>query len=223
MAQLGLRTVNEMVGRVDLLDGRKAIEHWKARGLDFAALLHKPTVPAGVATYCREAQDHGLDGRPRPQAHRAEQIAPSKSCKPVRIELEIHNSNRTVGAMLSYEVAKRYGEDGLPDGTIQIEFHGSAGQSFGAFLAKGITLHVDGDANDYFCKGLSGGTVAIIRPPTPTQTSSRRRTSSSVTSCSTAPRPARPSSAVSRASASRCATAAPRPSSKVSATTAAST
>ncbi len=163
MAKLGLRTVNEMVGRVDLLDGRKAIEHWKARGLDFAHLLYKPMVPAGVATYCRESQDHGLE---KALDHKLIEMsrAAIEEQKPVRIEHEIHNSNRTVGAMLSYEVAKRYGEDGLPEGSIEVEFHGSAGQSFGAFLAKGITLHVHGDANDYLAKGLSGGTVAIHPP-----------------------------------------------------------
>jgi glutamate synthase domain-containing protein 2/glutamate synthase domain-containing protein 1/glutamate synthase domain-containing protein 3 len=163
MAQLGFRTVNEMVGRVDMLDGRQAIEHWKARGLDFSALLHKPHVPSGVATYQCELQDHSID---KALDHRIMELArPALENKqPVSFELEIHNSNRTVGAMLSNQVAGRYGEDGLPDGTIQIKFHGSAGQSFAAFLARGITMTVEGDANDYFCKGLSGGTV-IITPP----------------------------------------------------------
>jgi glutamate synthase (NADPH) large chain len=163
MAELGFRTVNEMVGRVDKLDGRAAIEHWKARGLDFSHLLHKPNVPSGIATYCSETQDHGIDlaldhtliEKSRPAI---------EDGQPVHIELSIRNSNRTVGAMLSNQVARRYGEDGLPEGTIQVRFKGSAGQSFAAFLARGITMNIEGDANDYFGKGLSGGTV-IIRPP----------------------------------------------------------
>jgi glutamate synthase (NADPH/NADH) large chain/glutamate synthase (ferredoxin) len=163
MAQLGFRTVNEMVGRVDKLDGRKAVEHWKARGLDFEKLLHKPNVPAGIATYCRETQDHGLDRaldhtlieRGRRAIEHQERVT---------IDLPIKNSNRTVGAMLSNRIAQRYGEDGLPEDTLQIRFSGSAGQSFGAFLADGVTMTIEGDANDYFGKGLSGGKI-IIRPP----------------------------------------------------------
>jgi glutamate synthase domain-containing protein 2/glutamate synthase domain-containing protein 1/glutamate synthase domain-containing protein 3 len=163
MAQVGVRTVNEMVGRVDLLDGRKAIDHWKARGLDFSALLHKPDVPAGVATYQCEQQDHAID---RALDHRLIELSRDaiETKAPVTIDLQIRNSNRTVGAMLSNQIAARYGEDGLPDGSIQINFAGSAGQSFAAFLAKGVTMTVEGDANDYFCKGLSGGKV-IIKPP----------------------------------------------------------
>ena len=163
MAQLGFRTVNEMVGRVDMLDGRKAIEHWKARGLDFEHLLHKPNVPAGVATYCNETQDHGLDRALDHKLIEASRRA-IEDGQPVTIELPIANSNRTVGAMLSNQIARRYGEDGLPEDTIQVKFTGSAGQSFGAFLADGVTLSVEGDANDYFGKGLSGGKI-IIRPP----------------------------------------------------------
>jgi glutamate synthase domain-containing protein 2/glutamate synthase domain-containing protein 1/glutamate synthase domain-containing protein 3 len=163
MAELGFRTVNEMVGRVDMLDGRQAIEHWKAKGLDFSALLHKPNVPAGVATFQCELQDHSLE---RALDHQIiEMVRPAiENQQPVDLKLDIHNSNRTVGSMLSNQIANRYGEDGLPDGTINLKFHGSAGQSFAAFLAKGVTATVEGDANDYFCKGLSGGTV-IIKPP----------------------------------------------------------
>ncbi len=163
MADLGFRTVNEMVGRVDMLDGRQAVEHWKARGLDFSALLHRPKVPSGVATYQCELQDHSLN---RALDHQIIEMArPALEDKqPVSIELEIHNSNRTVGSMLSNQIASRYGEEGLPEGTINLKFHGSAGQSFGAFLARGVTATIEGDANDYFCKGLSGGTV-IIKPP----------------------------------------------------------
>jgi glutamate synthase (NADPH/NADH) large chain/glutamate synthase (ferredoxin) len=163
MAQLGFRTVNEMVGRVDKLDGRKAIEHWKARGLDFSRLLHRPNVPAGIATHCCEKQDHGLaralDHTLIEQGRRA-----IERKERVTLELPIRNSNRTVGAMLSNQIARRYGEDGLPEDTIQVRFTGSAGQSFGAFLADGVTMTVEGDANDYFGKGLSGGKI-IIRPP----------------------------------------------------------
>jgi glutamate synthase (ferredoxin) len=163
MAELGFRTINEMVGRVDMLDGREAVEHWKARGLDFSALLHRPNVPAGVATYQRDLQDHSLD---KALDHKIiEMVRPALEEKtPVNIELDIHNSNRTVGSMLSNQIAGRYGEEGLPDGTINLKFHGSAGQSFAAFLARGVTATVEGDANDYFCKGLSGGTV-VIQPP----------------------------------------------------------
>ncbi len=160
MAQLGVRTVNEMIGRVDKLDTRKAIDYWKARGLDFSNILHKPEVPEWVATYCQQTQDHGLD---RALDHQL--IAMSKEAlengKPVRIELPIHNSNRTVGTMLSGEVAKRYGEEGLPEDTIQLYFRGSAGQSCGAFLAKGISLTLEGDSNDYFAKGVSGGRIVV--------------------------------------------------------------
>jgi glutamate synthase domain-containing protein 3 len=163
MARLGFRTVNEMVGRVDMLDGRAAIAHWKARGLDFSALLHRPNVPEGIATYCNETQDHGLGGA---LDHRLIELTREavENGTPVRLELPIANSNRTVGAMLSHEVAQRYGEAGLPEDTIEIDFHGSAGQSFAAFLAKGITMRVEGDTNDYLGKGLSGGTI-VIKPP----------------------------------------------------------
>ena len=165
MADLGFRSVEEMVGRVDMLDARAAVGHWKAKGLDFTNLLHKPDVPQSVATHwCKEqTQDHGLW-----KALDNDLIAHCQgavdSRTPVRFELPLRNSNRTVGTMLSHTVASRYGEEGLPDSTIQIDFKGSAGQSFAAFLARGITMTVKGDANDYFCKGLSGGRV-VITPP----------------------------------------------------------
>ena len=163
MADLGFRTIDEMVGRMDKLDTRKAIDHWKAKGLDFSDLLHMPQVPAEVATYQCQEQDHALD-----KALDHELIEKSRgaleSKTPVKIDTLIHNSNRTVGTMLSYETAKRYGEEGLPEDTIQVNLNGSAGQSFAAFLAKGITMNVKGDANDYFCKGISGGRV-VIAPP----------------------------------------------------------
>ena len=163
MADLGFRTINEMVGRVDMLDTRQAIEHWKAKGLDFSALFYKPEAPNGVATYQCQEQDHGLWKALDHQL--IEKSRPALEHKtPVSLELPIHNPNRTVGTMLSYEVTKRYGEEGLPEDTIQLRFHGSAGQSSAAFLAKGITMTVEGDANDYFCKGLSGGKVIIVPP-----------------------------------------------------------
>ena len=163
MAQMGFRTVNEMVGRVDRLESRKAINHWKAKGLDFSNLLHKPEVPDWVATYHCQSQDHGLD---RALDHKLIELSGEALEKkaPLQIELPIRNSNRTVGAMLSGEVSKRYGEDGLPDDTIQIHFEGSAGQSFGAFLARGISLTLEGDSNDYLAKGLSGGRIVVYPP-----------------------------------------------------------
>ncbi len=163
MAKLGFRTVNEMVGRVDRLDARQAVDHWKAKGLDFSALLHRPDVPDSVATYCRESQDHGMEGaldnRLIEMGRRSIETG-----LPTLIELPIRNSNRAVGAMLSYEVTKRFGDEGLPDDTIKINLRGSAGQSFAAFMNTGISMRLEGDANDYFCKGLSGGRVVIVPP-----------------------------------------------------------
>jgi glutamate synthase (NADPH) large chain len=142
---------------------KPAVDHWKARGLDYSAILYKPEVPARVARRCVEKQDHGLQ-----QAIDHELIAMSREAlenrTPVQIEMPIRNVHRTVGAMLSGEVARRYGSEGLPDDTIQCRFTGSAGQSFGAFLAKGITLTLEGEANDYVGKGLSGGRMVIFPP-----------------------------------------------------------
>src|SRR5579871_179220 len=163
MAKLGFRTVNEMVGRVDCLNTRRAVEHWKARGLDYSAILYNPPVPQRVARRCMQPQNHGLD-----QAldyvllgHAREAL---ENCTPIEIKLPIRNVHRTVGAMLSGEVARRYGSAGLPDDTIRCEFNGSAGQSFGAFLAKGVTLVLEGDVNDYVGKGLSGGKLSVFPP-----------------------------------------------------------
>ena len=163
MAQLGFRTVDEMIGRVDKLETSKAIEHWKASGLDLTNLLHKPEVPDWVATYHCQSQDHGLE---LVMDHKLIDLSKDalESKSPVRIELPIHNPNRTVGAMLSGEISKRYGEDGLPENTVQIRFKGSAGQSFGAFLAKGVSITLEGDSNDYFGKGLSGGRIVAYPP-----------------------------------------------------------
>jgi glutamate synthase (NADPH/NADH) large chain len=169
MAQLGFRTFDEMIGRADRLDMRRAIHHWKARGLDFTRLLAVPPAPPGVATCHCEEQDHGLSGA---LDHRLiAQARPAlEARRPVWIETPVRNSDRTVGAMLSGQVARRYGHAGLPDDTIHIRLTGSAGQSFGAFLARGVTLELDGEANDYVGKGLSGGRI-VVRPPA----ASRRR------------------------------------------------
>ncbi|MGE5640250.1 MAG: glutamate synthase large subunit, partial [Clostridia bacterium] len=164
MARLGVRTLNELIGHTELLDTRKGIEHWKARGLDFSRIFHAPDVPAEVARYRREAQDHGLekalDNRlielARPALERGEKVT---------IETPIRNINRTVGTTLSHEIAKRYGHEGLPDDTIHVRLAGSAGQSFGAFLAKGVTLDLVGDTNDYCAKGLSGGRITVQPSP----------------------------------------------------------
>ena len=169
MAQLGFRTFDQMIGRSDRLDMRRAIHHWKARGLDFTRLLAVPLAPPGIATYHCEEQDHGLSGA---LDHRLiAQARPALEARqPVRIETPVRNSDRTVGAMLSGQVARRYGHAGLPDDTIHIRLTGSAGQSFGAFLARGVTLELEGEANDYVGKGLSGGRI-VVRPPA----ASRRR------------------------------------------------
>ena len=163
MAKLGFRTVNEMIGRVDLLDSREAVDHWKAQGIDLSRLLYKPEMGPDVAVYNCEDQDHGLD-----KALDNELIAQARPAldegKPVKIETGVRNINRTVGAMLSGEVAERYGHEGLVEDTIFIKGKGSAGQSFGAFLSKGVTIELEGDANDYTGKGLSGGRL-IIYPP----------------------------------------------------------
>jgi len=163
MAHLGFRTMNEMIGRVDMLDMRAAVEHWKAKGLDFSAILYNPPMPGRVGRRHIEQQDHGLE-----QALDYRLIDHARDAldtqTPIQIKLPIRNVHRTVGAMLSGEIARRYGSAGLPDDTIRFEFTGSAGQSFGAFLAKGVTLTLEGDANDYTGKGLSGGTLVIYPP-----------------------------------------------------------
>jgi len=163
MAELGFRTVDEMVGRVDRLDVEDAINHWKARGLDLTPLLTKPDVPEDVPIRCVTKQDHGLEN-----ALDYHLIEVAKDAlehgTPVAVELPIYNRNRTVGTMLSGRIAMQYGAQGLPDDTIRLNFRGSAGQSLGAFLAKGITITLEGDANDYLGKGLSGGRI-IVYPP----------------------------------------------------------
>jgi glutamate synthase (NADPH/NADH) large chain len=167
MAQLGFRTINEMVGRVDMLETNDAIDHWKASKLDLSPILYKPDMPSRIKPYCVIAQDHGLDNsldyRLIQLSHKA-----IEEKAPVNASFEIKTLDRTVGAMLSGEIAKKYGNEGLPEDTIVFNFIGSAGQSFGAFAAKGLTLVLDGEANDYVGKGLSGGKIVLKTPETAT-------------------------------------------------------
>ncbi|PYQ40535.1 MAG: glutamate synthase large subunit [Acidobacteria bacterium] len=163
MAEMGFRTVDEMVGRVDMLDAKEAVDHWKAKGLDFSAILYNPPVPSRVARRCVHSQDHGLD---QALDHRilGQVSAALETLTPIEVKFPVRNIHRTVGTMLSGEVARRYGSAGLPVDTIRLKLNGSAGQSLGAFLAKGITLTLEGEANDYVGKGLSGGRI-IVYPP----------------------------------------------------------
>jgi glutamate synthase domain-containing protein 3 len=164
MASLGIRKFNDLIGRTDLLDTSKGIEHWKARGLDFSRIFMTPDMPPAVARYHCEGQDHGLakalDTRlielAQPALERGERVT---------IEMPIRNINRTFGTMLSYRIAKRYGHEGLPEDTIHVRLAGSAGQSFGAFHARGVTLDLIGDTNDYCGKGLSGGRISVQPSP----------------------------------------------------------
>ena len=163
MAEMGFRTVDEMVGRVDMLDVQPAVDHWKARGIDLSAILYNPPVPGRVARRCVQPQNHGLDQALDHQL--VEQAQPALDhLTPAEIRLSVRNVHRAVGTMLSGEIASRFGSEGLPDDTIRIHLVGSAGQSLGAFLAKGVTLTLEGDANDYVGKGLSGGRL-IVHPP----------------------------------------------------------
>ena len=164
MAQLGFRNLTDMVGCVDRLEPRKAINHWKAKGLDFSNILYAPDVGPEVGRYCQISQDHGLDEALdvttlldlcRPAIERGEKVV---------AEMPIRNVNRVVGTITSGEITRRWGAAGLPDDTIRIHFRGSAGQSFGAFMTRGMTWILEGDANDYVGKGLSGGKI-IVYPP----------------------------------------------------------
>ena len=158
MAELGFRTIEEMVGRRDRLNAEHAVAHWKADGLDLTPLLTMGEVAPNTATHCVIGQDHGLDTAiDYPLLILAQDALKEK--KRVTLELPIYNRNRTVGAMLSGRIAEKYGEEGLPEDTIQLKFTGSAGQSFGAFLMRGVTMKLEGDANDYLGKGLSGGKI----------------------------------------------------------------
>jgi glutamate synthase domain-containing protein 3 len=163
MAELGFRKFDEMVGRVDCLVQRKDIDHWKAKGIDLSSVLYNPPMPSHVGRRCTQAQNHGLDAALDSQLiEQAREAIENRA--PVTFSMTIRNVHRTVGAMLSGEIARRHGSAGLPDDTIRIQFQGCAGQSFGAFLAKGVTLTLEGEANDYVGKGLSGGRL-IIYPP----------------------------------------------------------
>jgi glutamate synthase (NADPH) large chain len=165
MAKLGFRTVDEMVGRVDKIDASVADAHWKAKGIDLSSILYAPTVPSRVARRKVQAQDHGLDQALDHTLIR--EAAPALESKtPVNGSFGIRNVHRTVGGMLGGEIARRYGSAGLPDGTIHFNFEGSAGQSFGAFVPNGVTLELEGDANDYLGKGLSGGRIIAYPPKT---------------------------------------------------------
>jgi len=164
MARLGFRTVAEMVGRVDKLEARQAIEHWKVKGIDLSPLLWKPQVSDDVGRYCQIPQDHGLDKA-------LDRTTLLELCQPalergekVKATLPIHNVNRVVGTMVGSEITRRYGAEGLPEDTVHLHFKGSAGQSFAAFVPPGMTLELEGDGNDYFGKGLSGGKL-ICYPP----------------------------------------------------------
>ena len=164
MAQLGFRTVEDMVGRVDCLEPKQAIQHWKAKGLDFSNILYQPDVDPSVGRFCRIQQDHGLEKSLdlttvlelcRPAIERAEKVV---------AELPIRNVNRVVGTITGSEVTKKWGAGGLPEDTIRLHFRGSAGQSFGAFIPRGMTFSLEGDSNDYIGKGLSGGRIIVFPP-----------------------------------------------------------
>ncbi|HMR63324.1 MAG TPA: glutamate synthase large subunit [Anaerolineae bacterium] len=164
MAELGFRTVNEMIGRTDKLEMRPAVDHWKAAGLDFSNILYQPAVPPEVGRYCQIEQQHGLEKSLDRQVL-LELCRPAlEKAEPVAATLPIRNTNRVVGTILGSELTRRYGAEGLPEDTIRLRFHGSAGQSLGAFVPNGITLVLEGDANDYVGKGLSGGKI-IVYPP----------------------------------------------------------
>jgi len=160
MAKLGFRTVNEMVGRTEILEPKKAVEHWKAKGIDLSPLLHQPAVAPAVGRYCQIPQDHGLENS-LDMTVLLDLCKPAiEAGQPVKATLPIRNINRVVGTILGNEITKRHWE-GLPEDTVQLHFQGSAGQSFGAFVPKGVTLELEGDANDYLGKGLSGGKIIV--------------------------------------------------------------
>jgi len=164
MARLGFRTFNEMIGRANVLEPKKAIEHWKAKGLDLSNILYRPQVGLNVGRYCTESQDHGLD-RSIDMTRLLDICEPAiKRGEKVCAELPITNVDRVVGTIVGNEITRSHGPDGLPEGTVNLRFIGSAGQSFGAFVPRGMTLELSGDANDYLGKGLSGGTIALYPP-----------------------------------------------------------
>ena len=187
MAQLGVRTVDEMIGRTDLLEINDAILPWKAKGLDYAKILYQPEGATQIR--CTIAQDHGIDRVLDRKLIEACRPALEKG-KPVSADFAIKNSDRTTGAMLSGEVCGKFGEAGLPEDTIHLKFKGVAGQSFGAWLARGMTFELEGMANDYVGKGISGGKM-IIYPDQDTLITFRKRTSSSAIPPFTARSPAK--------------------------------
>jgi glutamate synthase (NADPH) large chain len=163
MAQLGFRTMNEMIGRADRLETKPAVDHWKAKGVDLSNILYQPELPDGASRRAVVTQNHGLE-----RALDVELIARASRAldagDPVDIDIPIRNVNRTVGTMLGYEITRRYGGAGLPDDTVRLQFTGTAGQSFGAFVPRGVTMRLEGDSNDYFGKGLSGGKLVVYPP-----------------------------------------------------------
>jgi glutamate synthase (NADPH/NADH) large chain len=163
MAQLGYRTFNEMVGQTQMLDQTRLVAHWKAKGLDFSRLFYKQAAAPGMTTYHSEAQNHHLEAVLDRSLIAQAQGAIDRGA-PVRIEATINNTDRSAGAMLSGAIAKVYGNAGLPEDTIHVKFKGTAGQAFGAWLARGVTFDLEGEGNDYVAKGLSGGRL-IVRPP----------------------------------------------------------
>ncbi|MCA1055659.1 glutamate synthase large subunit [Rossellomorea aquimaris] len=168
MAQLGFRTINEMIGRTDVLKTNEAINHWKAKGLDLSALLYQPDVPEKVSRYAVRKQDHELE-----KTFDYQELIPRcrkaiENKEPIEVSTAIRNINRVTGTMLGSEITKRYGAEGLPEDTIRLKFTGSAGQSFGAYIPKGLTLRLVGDANDFVGKGLSGGKIIVHPDPTST-------------------------------------------------------
>ena len=164
MGELGFRSFDEMVGRSERIEMRRAVDHWKARNLDFSRILFKPTVPKHYGRTCSISQDHGLE-KTLDSTTLLELAKPAlEEGKPVRATLAIRNTNRVVGTMTGSELTRRHGPSGLPDDTIRFHFKGSAGQSFGAFVPKGMTLILEGDSNDYIGKGLSGGRIVVFPP-----------------------------------------------------------
>ena len=164
MAKLGFRTINEMVGRVDKLELRNAVDHWKAKGLDYSKILYRPDVGPEVGTYCQMKQDHLLE-RSLDMREILKSAQPAiESGTPVSINLPIVNTDRVVGTITGAELSRKYGSEGLPEDTIEVNLVGSAGQSLGAFCPKGMTFKVEGDTNDYCGKGLSGAKI-VVRPP----------------------------------------------------------
>jgi len=163
MAKMGFQKMEDMIGRVDMIRPQQAIDHWKAKGLDFSAVLYKPDVPSRIATHCVQPQEHGLEQALDQKLLELAEYA-LDSQKKVAIQLPIRNVHRTVGAILAGEIARRYGAESLPKGTIEAKFVGSAGQSFGAFCVPGLCLTIEGDANDYLGKGMSGGRIVVYPP-----------------------------------------------------------